>query len=372
MRLLSKLSLRWRVTLLIAIILIVCSCAFTAFSIYNAKQMLYPILENPSVSYPIEDGELGIGVPAIPAQEQKELFDHKSIYFCIVITILGTVAVWFVSGKALKPINQLNKTIQLIDEHNLSERLEKAKTNDEIGQLTDSFNHMLSRLEGAFERQKRFTASAAHELKTPLATIKAGIQVLDRDENSDLQDYKENAKVIMNSVDRLTSVVSDLLILASAEDGNPNMLEEIKLDIMFDMILSEISPLYEKNSISYDLDLQETGITGNADMLYRVFYNLIENAYKYNHKKGRVFIKSYSNDNTVFIEISDTGVGIPEDHQSLIFEAFYRVDASRSRKTAGAGLGLSIVKSIVERHGGTISLESKPEVGSKFIMKFPE
>jgi signal transduction histidine kinase len=270
-RLLSTLSLRWRVTLLAATILIICSCAFTAFSIYNAQQMLYPIIENSSISYSIEDSELGMGVPAIPAQEQKELFDHKSIYFCIIVTILGTVSVWIVSGKALEPINQLNKTIRLIDEHNLSERLEKAKTDDEIGQLTDSFNHMLSRLEEAFERQKRFTASAAHELKTPLATVKAGIQVLDRDENADLQDYKENAGVIVKSVDRLTSVVNGLLMLASAEEGNQNMFESIGLDIMFDAILSDISALYEKSNITYEIDLKENSITGNAGMLYRVF-----------------------------------------------------------------------------------------------------
>ncbi len=372
MKLLSKLSLRWRVTLLTAIILIIYSCAFTAFSIYNAQQMLYPILENSSVSYPIEDSELGIGVPAAPAQKQKELFDHKSIYFCIFVTILGTVAVWFVSGRALKPVNELNKTIRLIDEHNLSERLKKAKADDEIGQMTDSFNHMLSRLEEAFNRQKRFTASAAHELKTPLATVKAGIQVLDRDETADLQDYKENAGIIMKSVDRLTSVVNDLLMLASAEEGNQNMSESIELDVMLDTVLSDISALYEKCNITYEIDLRENAVTGNAGMLYRAFYNLIENAYKYNRPNGKVSVKSFSDDDSVSIEISDTGVGISEEHQPLIFEAFYRVDASRSRKTAGAGLGLSLVKTIVEQHGGTITLESKPEVGSKFLMVLPK
>ncbi len=369
---LSKLSLRWRVTLLTAIILIICSCAFTAFSIYNAQQMLYPILENPPIAYPVEDSEFGTGVPAAPAQKQKELFDHKSIYFCVFVTILGTLAVWFVSGRALKPVNELNKTIRLIDEHNLSERLKKAKADDEIGQLTDSFNHMLSRLEEAFERQKRFTASAAHELKTPLATVKAGIQVLDRDESANLQDYKENAGVIMKSVDRLTSVVNDLLMLASAEEGDQNMSESIALDVMFDMIVSDISALYEESNITYEMDLQENAVTGNAGMLYRAFYNLIENAYKYNRPNGKVFIKSFSDENAVSIEISDTGVGISEEHLPLIFEAFYRVDASRSRKTAGAGLGLSLVKTIVEQHGGTITLDSSLEVGSNFIIVLPK
>lgn len=371
MKLWSKLNLRWRVTILTAIVLTVCSIAFTAFSIYNARQTLYPILDNAVVSDPIE-GDLGVGVPAVPAKEQKDLFNNKSVYFCIIMTVLGTTAVWIVAGRALSPVTKLNQKVRLIDEHNLSERLPKARTDDEIGQLTDSFNQLLSRLEAAFERQKRFTASAAHELKTPLATIKAGMQVLDRDENADLQDYKENAAMTVESVDRLTGVVNDLLMLASAEEGNQNMMEEISLDAMFDAVFFELSGLYEASEIAYSIDLQEKTIVGNADMLYRAFYNLIENAYKYNRKGGTITVKSFSKGEFDWIEISDTGVGISEEHQPLIFEAFYRVDASRSRKTAGAGLGLSLVKTIVERHGGNIQLKSMPSVGSTFQICIPK
>lgn len=371
MKLLSKLNLRWRVTILTAIILTVCSIAFTVFSIYNARQTLYPILDHTVNSSPIEEG-MGVAVPAVPAEEQKALFSNKSVYFCIFMTALGTAAVWIVAGRALSPVTELNKKVRLIDEYNLSERLPKARTNDEIGQLTDSFNQLLSRLESAFERQKRFTASAAHELKTPLATIKAGMQVLGRDENASLQDYKDNAVMTVDSVNRLTSVVNDLLMLASTEEGNQNLVEEISLETMFDAIFSELSGFYEASEITYSLDLQEKYIVGNADMLYRAFYNLIENAYKYNRKGGTITVKSFSKGDFDWIEISDTGIGIAKKHQPLVFEAFYRVDASRSRKTAGAGLGLSLVKAIIERHGGSIQLKSTPFVGSTFQVSIPK
>ena len=231
---------------------------------------------------------------------------------------------------------------------------------------------MLSRLEEAFIRQKRFTASAAHELKTPLATVKSGIQVLNRDNNATLQDYKKNASMTIQSVDRLASVVNDLLMISSAENGNQGRIEEISLDAMFDAIFTELSTLYEKNNICYQVDLQENSITGNTDMLYRAFYNLVENAYKYNRTDGKITVKSFSANQSVYIEISDTGLGISKEHQPLVFEAFYRVDASRSRKTAGAGLGLSLVKAIVERHGGTLQLESEPTVGSTFTIILPQ
>ncbi len=375
MKIQSKLSLQWRVTLLTAIILIVCSVAITAFSMYNAEKMLYPLLEDTAVSGVVSSDtaiETGEALPSSSAEERKHNFDLMSVWFCVAMTVLGTASVWFVSGHALSPVKDLTKTVKLIDEHNLSERLPKVQSNDEIGLLTDSFNHMLSRLEEAFIRQKRFTASAAHELKTPLATVKAGMQVLNRDENATLQDYKENASMTIQSVDRLTSVVNDLLMIASAENGNQSRIEEINLDTMFDAIFTELSSLYEKNDICYQVDLQEKNITGNTDMLYRAFYNLVENAYKYNRKGGKIIVKSFSVNQSIYIEISDTGVGISKEHQPLVFEAFYRVDASRSRKTAGAGLGLSLVKAITERHGGTLQLESEPTVGSTLTMILPQ
>lgn len=375
MKFLSKISLQWRVTILTAFILAFCSISITIFSMYNAQRMLYPLLDGSAVtvvpSVEATENESETGAPSSPAMVQKQLFDMKSILFCIVITITGTGAAYFVSGQALKPVKRLSDKVAKIDENNLSERLPEVRTKDEIGRLTIGFNHMLNRLEEAFKRQKRFTASAAHELKTPLATLKAGMQVLKRDNNAALQDYQENADMTIKSVDRLTGVVNDLLLIASAEESKQETQEEIYLDAMFETIFEELSPLYEQQNISYKMEISKNIVYGNSSMLYRAFYNLIENAYKYNCPNGKISVTAHEEMNSICIQISDTGKGIPEEHLPYIFEAFYRVDASRSRKIAGAGLGLSLVKTIIERHDGSISVNSTYGNGSVFIIKIP-
>jgi signal transduction histidine kinase len=378
MKFLSKISLQWRVTILTAIILSICFISITLFSMYNAQLMLSSVLEENSVNTSQSgivtsgiNGADGTEIIVAPAKLRKQQFDVKSVIFCIIITIAGIGAVYFVSGKALKPVKLLSDKVAQIDENNLSGRLPEVTTKDEIGRLTIGFNHMLDRLEEAFKRQKQFTASAAHELKTPLATLKAGMQVLKRDNNATLQDYEENADILIKSVDRLTGVVNDLLLIASAEESKQEIQEEIYLDAMFETIFDELSSLYDKQNIIYKIELSEKIIYGNSSMLYRTFYNLIENAYKYNRTNGEISVTAYEENDSVVIRISDTGKGIPEEHLPYIFEAFYRVDASRSRKIAGAGLGLSLVKTIIERHGGHISVESSYGKGSVFTIELP-
>lgn len=374
MKIASKISLRWRITLLTAVVLTVCSVTVTVFSIYNAQEMLYPALEAEVLPLPAQaESELDDKVPPpMPAYIRKRQFDFRSIYFCLIITGVGTLAAYFFAGRATIPVRNLNQRIAFIDEYNLSERLPEAQTKDEIGEITRGFNHMLDRLEEAFKRQKRFTASAAHELKTPLATMKAGIQVVQRDGNATLQDYMENAEMMVRSVDRLAGVVNDLLLIASAEENRHLTREEIDLDTMFEAIFEELLPLYEKKNILYIMDLSGNRIYGNSSMLYRAFYNLVENAYKYNCLNGEISITAYRERGVSYIQISDTGKGIPEEYLPFIFEPFYRVDASRSRKIAGAGLGLSLVKTIIERHGGNIAASSNYGNGSTFTIELPD
>ncbi len=389
-----KLSLQWRVTLLTAIVLIICSVALTAFSMLNAQKNLIPLLESAfsiiyvdkntavitkdsnnndnvmdeSVPNKLGDGEVyGKTTP----QRAKQRFNVMSISFCLILTVVGTGAVYFVSGKALKPVKNLSKQISGIDENNLSQRLSENNANDEISSLAKSFNHALDRLEDAFGRQKRFSSSAAHELKTPLATMKAGIQVLSLDESTTLEEYKENALMTEKSVDRLTHVVNDLLLLASAGEDSDEGKEEIYLDAMFEAIFSELAPMYDNHAIHYDIDCDGEKLHGNTSLLYRAFFNLIENAYKYNRENGHVWISAYEVNKSVIVDISDDGYGIPPEHLPFVFEAFYRVEASRSRKIAGSGLGLSIVKAIIEKHGGTVSVTSENGKGTKFEVVIP-
>lgn len=372
MKIMNKISLQGRVTVLTAIILLACSVSITVFSMVSAREMLFPLLE-PVVSTEAIPSEDGTAVAAsVPAERSKRTFDVRSILFCTVTTLAGTGAVWYVSGKALKPVKNLSNKIAEIDESNLSQRLPELESKDEISQLTNRFNHMLSRLEEAFIKQKRFTASAAHELKTPLATMKAGIQVLKRDSGSILNDYQENANVTLSSIDRLTGVVNDLLLIASTDEAQELAKEEIDLSVMLESVTEEIAPLFEESGVACQLDCDEVTIHGNPAMLYRVFFNLIENAYKYNRPGGSIHISAHSRGQDISVKISDTGIGIQAEHLPSLCDAFYRADASRSRKIAGAGLGLSIVQTILHKHGGRLEIESEFGKGSVFTVVLPQ
>jgi signal transduction histidine kinase len=386
MRLFRKLALRWRITLLTALVLISCSSVLTAFSMMNAQRTLMPLLEFANVanfgdgSIAISlDGALsedasmpeGIPVSGKATKQAKQRFDIASILFCLALAAAGTGCVYFVTGQALKPVRELSEQVSEIDEHNLSRRLPESVSRDEVSSLTRSFNHTLDRLDEAFQRQKRFSASAAHELKTPLATIKAGIQVLGIGGGATLDEYAENAHFTETSVDRMTQTVNDLLLLASAGESGGELQEEIYLDEMFEAIFGEIAPLYGGRGIDYELDCGSETLCGNASLLYRAFYNLVDNAYKYSRENGHISVSACKTGAGAKIDIADNGVGIPQEHLPLVFEAFYRVDASRSRKTAGSGLGLSIAKSIIEKHSGAISVSSENEQGTRFSIELP-
>ncbi len=382
MKLFMKLTLQWRITILTAIVLIICSAALTAFSILNAQRTLMPILqggivitkgEGNSADVKIQgkdDNEIESGIA--PLRTAKRDFDMKSILFLLGLTTVGIVLVYFVSGKALLPLKNLSRQVAEIDEGDLSQRLTEGLSNDEVSSLTKSFNQALERIEEAFNRQKRFSASAAHELKTPLATMKAGIQVLRIDETTTLDEYKENAHMMEVSVDRLAQVVEDLLILASPNEETDEFNEEIYLDAMFETIFDELSPIYENRGITYSIECEAISIYGNEALLYRGFFNLVENSYKYNHDKGSITVRGSKTNKCVRIDIEDTGIGIPAEHLPFIFDAFYRVDSSRSRKIAGSGLGLSIVKTIIERHRGTIKVSSEGVKGTKISIQLPK
>lgn len=389
MKLLKKINLQWRITILTALILTISSVLLTSFSLFTASQMLSStfvtdgrdfdeystdstdIATNPNTYTAEPDDEADVS-NYIMATQAKETFDIKGVIFCAITIILGTTAIYFISGRALKPLKKLTTQVSEIDENNLSARFEESDTKDEIQKLTVGFNRMMHRLEDAFIRQKRFTASAAHELKTPLTTMKAGMQVMKQDKNATKEDYLENIDLSINNIDRLSSVVNDLLLIAMSQENQNHTNEEIYLDIMIDTIVSDLSQAYKKNNVTFTSDLQENIIFGQSTMIYRALYNLIENAYKYNKVNGNIAVKSFSDDKNIYIKIADTGKGMEENQLPLIFDAFYRVDNSRSRKIAGAGLGLSLVKTIITNHNGTIEVSSKPDYGTTFTVALPK
>ena len=287
-----------------------------------------------------------------------------------LVLILGTGATWLMAGHVLKPLKELSSAIEEIGGNDLSNRVEIQGRQDEIGRLARSFNHMMDKVSASFERQKRFSASAAHELKTPLATILVNLEVLELDGKTSPDRMEKVLTIVKANTERMIRLVEDLMRLTSDKDHE--MEEEVELSEVFTITLDELSPLIRKKDLTVSIEnTPDISLTGSRVMLYRVMSNLLENAAKYNREHGSISIVTGRDDNGVTVKIEDTGIGIPEEALPHIFEPFYRVDQSRSRAVGGAGLGLPLVKDIVEKHGGEVTVKSAAGEGTTFILRFP-
>lgn len=386
----SRMSLRLRLTVLTSLILVAVCVFLTLISIYNADQSFYPTYStiasrqfsqvpnfNPELYQPgytyyklqIPDINVGYAVPSLTLGEEAQLayrasqqsFAYSSVFYMIAIVIAGGVAVWFIAGRALKSVTLLSQTIQKIDGNNMSVQISVPESNDEVSKLTISFNSMLSKLNGAFEEQKRFAQNAAHELKTPLAAILTNIEVMELEEEPDVHAYKEVVQVAKENTERMTMLVKDLLMFNSATiQAQYSVFEfsEILNQILADYA-DDIQMKHIKVSVSNDVMIR-----GNKAMLERAFSNIVQNAIRYNRDHGRITILCSEDE----IWISDTGIGIPGDQLNNIFEPFYCVDDSRSRRLGGSGLGLSITKQIFDKHHMKIRAQSIENQGTTFII----
>ena len=374
MKILNSISLRMRITLLSGAILLICSVILALGAAYNAHSQFNAItLANNPVSYGVAveakvsdnqtelitngSGKVSAATTAPRLTEARKQFDTTNIIILAVVSVLGMVMVYIIAGRSLRPIHELSRTISTISEDNLTQRIPDDHRKDEVGALGYSFNIMLDRLEKSFLKQKRFSANVAHELKTPLATINAGIQVLHLDNTPSIAEYEETLATTERNVRRLMAVVDDLMSLYDENEKIETV--PVNLQSMFESILSELRPILEDKHIKTELQCGFKTVYGNQVLLYRACFNLVENAAKYNKDCGEILIETKVVDNIGQIIITDTGNGIPAEELEQIFEPFYRVNKSRSRKEGGAGLGLSIVKTIVEKHGWEISIDSK-------------
>lgn len=376
MKLLNKTPLRLRLTILTALVLtVVCvlltlSSVFTANKVYSAPDKGYNHNINPQLnSFTNKSPITNSRVPPIEDENNND-FIYASVAYMLIMILLGIGTSYFIAGKALKPVTNLSKSIENIDESNLFQKLEGFDTNDEIARLAVSFNNMILKLEKAFTNQKHFAANAAHELKTPLASIIANIDVLQMDEAPSLQEYKEVLEDTLANVQRLSTLVYDLLKMNSAL--NVKNCEHFNLKVMFDEIALTLSESSKAKNVHIENNISDIMLLGDKVLLQRAFFNLVQNAVKYNKTNGEVEINAVMSEDAVTVSIKDTGIGIPEEDQENIFEPFYRIDNSRSRELGGSGLGLSIVKTIIDKHNGKILVESELGVFSKVTVILPK
>ena len=378
----KKLSLRMRLTLLSALVMASVAVILTSMFLFGADRIFVRDLEQKMTFQPqdiiitsvkkegVSNENMDLQEVTVSLKKAGTQFNLWGMAALFLVLILGTGATWLMAGHVLKPLKELSSAIEEISGNDLSNRVEIQGRQDEIGRLARSFNHMMDKVSASFERQKRFSARAAHELKTPLATILVNLEVLELDGKTSPDRMEKVLTIVKANTERMIRLVEDLMRLTS--DKAHEMEEEVELSEVFAITLDELSPLIRKKDLTVSIEnTPDISLTGSRVMLYRVMSNLLENAAKYNREHGSISIVTGRDDNGVTVKIEDTGIGIPEEALPHIFEPFYRVDQSRSRAEGGAGLGLPLVKDIVEKHGGEVTVKSAAGEGTTFILRFP-
>ncbi|MEF9992625.1 MAG: HAMP domain-containing sensor histidine kinase [Romboutsia sp.] len=367
-----KISIQARLMIITSVLLVLISMGATLFSIYNAAINIIKPFEKMYL-----DEQNGVYnqrlVEIINSQGNVVIYANDffitSIIFMIILILIGSGLTYLVAKFSLEPIRKWSEEISRIDKNELSKRIENSNTGDELDSLANSFNQLLDRLQSAFDREKRFSAAAAHELKTPLTVVKANIEFLQIDEDSTKEDYIETIEVIKKQNERMIKLVDDLMFI-SLSNMNESM-DLVDIDDIIDEIKNELEvKLYAKN-IRFEYNKNHFRIRGNPVLIKHALSNLIENSIKYNIENGKILLSQIIEDNQYKIIISDTGIGVKEEDIPYIFEPFYRADKSRKRSVGGAGLGLSITKEIIESHKGHIEYTLRKPNGSIFMITLP-
>ena len=373
-----KISLQWRITLMtvlligvtcIAMNLLLCSSGgYYMDTIANTLQGGTVILnEEDMVSFDPQliapDEELTIVVDGAQGR-----FRTTNWYITVAVTVLSGILAYFVSGRALKPLRSFASQVEKVQLNNLADMKIDEDVLPEFRQLSQSFNQMLERLNNAFAAQRQFTGNAAHELRTPLALMQAQLELFSAEHPDVLPETAAFLSLLREQTERLTQMTKTLLEMSNLQQVSRN--ERIQLAPMVEEIFTDLTPLAEKRGITLTAD-GDGVMTGSDALIYRLLFNLTENAVKYNRPGGSVQVTVTQEPEKILIRVSDTGCGIPEEYQHSIFQPFFRVDKSRSREYGGTGLGLSLVWEIADLHGGCVWVEASSEKGSTLAVELP-
>lgn len=361
-------SIRAQLTLLM-VGLLVCCCVVLTWLVYRSTSELLEL----AAANAINQGALSI-VLDVDAIERSILFDALGILLFVIVA--GSYVAYFLIGHYTKPVQQLSAHMKEMSPNTLSDSIEIEGGGEEIQELVKSFNQMTEQLDEAFAMQRRFSASAAHELRTPITVLRTKLDVFKK-KKREQHEYDELVTTMETYIDRLSSIITDLLEFA--ETSELGEAEDVSLDSVVKTVVDDLESVAQNNMINMQIDIQpkvqseaQTFIVkGNTNLLYRALYNLVENAIRYNNEEGSVNITLETRGQEGVIIIADTGVGIAPEQRELVFEPFYRVNKSRSREFGGAGIGLSLVKTILKRHGASITVSENNPQGSVFTIRIP-
>ena len=381
----KKMSLQWRLTCITTLcIAIICGC-LTMFVYKNGVYYMDSLQKAVDAQGDDSGGgseEIYISIPedkwdefsndfSVQVYNNKEDYKRNSLIVSALLALLGGVAAYFISGHALKPIREFSDKIEEVQAQNLADSgIEEYKIK-ELNQLSVSYNKMLERLSDVFEIQRQFTASAAHELRTPLSLMQVQLDLYHSTQHpgSDA-DTVQMIKMLTEQNDRLGKMVKTLLDMSELQTVGRD--EKIILNDLVDEVLEDLEPLAQEKNIKLIGKYKNITMIGSDILIYRLVYNLVENAIKYNHSDGQVTVNAYKKQKHIYLSVEDTGSGIPKELRERVFEPFFRVDKSRSRELGGVGLGLALVHEIVRVHDGSISIKSNPAGGTIFEVIFDQ
>lgn len=379
----KRLSFQWRITLLTAL-LIAGTCICLNLLLYHSGAVSMDSLNGFVFEYTPESSEDpdGIAIEISDSQMSEfisrfsdEVYDVKADFgrngwlITIAVTIVSAAIAYFVSGQALKPLRKLSQQAEKIDQDSISDIRLNEDTVKEFRQLSVSVNLMLDRLSESFATQRQFSGNAAHELRTPLAIMQTKLELFAAEHKNMEGDTAELVRSQAEQLDRLSKLVHTLLEMSNLSSAPRS--DRIELAPLVDEIITDLAPLACQNDITMEQDCDNVVITGSDALIYRLVFNLIENAVKYNRQGGSVSVSVHKENNNAIVCVSDTGCGIPEECRESIFQPFFRVDKSRSRQMGGVGLGLALVHEIAVLHGGSVRAEPGNKSGTVFIVTLP-
>ena len=381
----KKMSLQWRLTCVITLyIAVICGCL--TMLVYKNGVYYIDSLQETVDAQGDDKGEdtdeIYISIPedkwdefannfSVQVYNNKADYKKNSLIISALLAFLGGVATYFISGHALRPLSEFSDKIEEVQAQNLADsRIEENKVK-ELNQLSVSYNKMLERLSDAFEIQRQFTANAAHELRTPLALMQVQLDVYNAAHHpGNDADTLQTIKMVTEQNERLSKMVKTLLDMSELQTVGRD--EKIIVGALVDEVLEDLWPLAQEKNIRLTGKCKDITMTGSDILIYRLVYNLVENAVKYNHSGGQVTVTAYQKEKHIYLSVEDTGSGIPEELRERVFEPFFRVDKSRSRELGGVGLGLALVREIVRVHDGSITVKSSPSGGTVFCVSFTQ
>lgn len=379
----KRLSLQWRITLLTAL-LIAGTCICLNLLLYHSGAVSIDSLNGFVFEYTPESSEDpdGLAIEISDSQmsefisrfsdeayDVKTDFGRKGWLITVAVTIVSAAIAYFVSEQALKPLRKLSQQAEKIDQDSISDIRLSEDTVKEFRQLSISVNLMLDRLSESFATQRQFSGNAAHELRTPLAIMQTKLELFAAEHKNMEGDTAELVRSQAEQLDRLSRLVHTLLEMSNLSSAPRS--DRIELAPLVEEIITDLTPLASQNDITMEQDCDNVVITGSDALIYRLVFNLIENAVKYNRRGGSVSVSVHKENSDVVVRVSDTGCGIPEEYRESIFQPFFRVDKSRSRQMGGVGLGLALVHEIAVLHGGSVRAEPGNKVGTVFIVTLP-